>query len=136
MFHTQIAGIDDPGEGWTERESENGALERLAAEIPDDLPRLLLAHRPSYFTHASRLGFPLVLSGHTHGGQIGFEWGPLRWSVARFMYTRWAGLYEEPSMQAGRKQHLYINRGIGTIGPPLRFGIRPEITLLTLRKSA
>ena len=44
-----IAGVDDPGEGWTERESEHPVLERLAAEIPRDLPTLLLAHRPSWF---------------------------------------------------------------------------------------
>ena len=65
-----IVGVEDPGHGWTEKDSTHDALARLAAELPPDLARLLLVHRPSYFAEASRLGFPLSLAGHTHGGQI------------------------------------------------------------------
>ena len=49
-------------------------------------------------------------------------------------YERWAGLYTEPTPDG--VQRLYVNRGLGTVGPPLRIGIRPEITLLTLRRAA
>ena len=70
-----------------------------------------------------------MLSGHTHGGQFGMEIGPFRWSLAQMRYERWAGLYAE-----GR-QFLYVNRGLGSVGPPLRLGIQPEITLLTLRRA-
>lgn len=98
--------------------------------------RILLAHDPTFWDGHVRPGYPkidLTLSGHTHGGQLGVELGPLRWSPARFVYARWAGLYREEG-PAGI-QHLYVNRGLGTVGPPLRLGIRPEITLLTLRKA-
>ena len=97
--------------------------------------RILLAHDPTFWDNHVRPGHPeidLQLSGHTHGGQLGVEVGPLRWSPARMVYKRWAGLYQEAG--AGRVQHLYVNRGLGTVGPPLRLGIRPEITLLTLRR--
>ncbi len=51
------------------------------------------------------------------------------------MYPRWAGLYGEPRTPDGDgAQFLYVNRGLGTVGPPVRLGIRPEITILTLRR--
>jgi hypothetical protein len=100
--------------------------------------RILLAHTPTYWDDYVRANHPnidLMLSGHTHGGQIGFEIGPLRYSLARVAYPRWAGLYSETRADRQGQQFLYVNRGVGTVGPPLRLGIRPEITLLTLRKA-
>ncbi len=100
--------------------------------------RILLAHDPTFWDAEVRPGYPeidLMLCGHTHGGQIGFEFGPLRWSLARIMYERWAGLYTEPRIESGGKQFLYVNRGVGTVGPPLRIGMQPEVTVLTLRKA-
>jgi predicted MPP superfamily phosphohydrolase len=44
------------------------------------------------------------------------------------VYKRWAGLYTEGDSK------LYVNRGLGTIGPPMRIGVPPEITILTLKK--
>lgn len=112
-------------------------LDRATAGLPapgeDESVRLLLAHDPTFWDTEDGprpRGFDLMLAGHTHGGQIGFEWGPLRWSLARSVYRRWAGLYAEPGERG--TQHLYVNRGLGTVGPPLRLGIRPEITLLAL----
>ncbi len=111
----------------------DGALRGVPEKGEDDSFRLLLAHDPTFWDQP---GGPrdkhidLMLAGHTHGGQIGVEWGPLRWSLARVAYPRWAGLYSEKG--ANGTQHLYVNRGIGTVGPPLRLGIRPEITLVTL----
>ena len=117
--------IDDPGEGWTERESENAALERLAREIPEDLPRLLLAHRPSYFTHASRLGFPLVLSGHTHGGQVALPFAH-HWNPSRMISHRTRGRFHH------EESTLYVSRGLGMAGLPLRINCPREIALLQL----
>jgi hypothetical protein len=94
--------------------------------------QILLAHDPTFWDSHVLPGFgdiDLMLCGHTHGGQFGMEIGPLRWGLAQIRYERWAGLYTE-----GR-QFLYVNRGIGTVGPPLRLGIRPEITLVTLRRA-
>lgn len=101
--------------------------------------QVLLAHDPTFWDAEVRPGYEhidLMLCGHTHGGQIGLEFGPLRWGLAKVAYDRWAGLYAEPRGN-GRSgpQYLYVNRGLGTVGPPLRLGIPPEITLLTLRRA-
>lgn len=101
-----------------------------------DATTVLLAHDPTFWDKHVRPEQPnidLMLCGHTHGGQIGVEVGPMRWSFARHIYPRWAGIYEEA--QEGRPQFLYVNRGLGTVGPPVRLGIRPEVTLLTLRRA-
>ena len=99
--------------------------------------RLLMTHDPSYWetVRIRRPDMDLTLSGHTHGGQLGFELGSLRWSLARITYPRWAGLYREPREGGNPPHFLYVNRGLGTVGPPLRIGIRPEVTLLTLRRA-
>lgn len=102
----------------------------------DESTRILLAHDPTFWDSHVRPDYPdidLMLCGHTHGGQFGFEFGPLRWGLAKLRYDRWAGLYAEPRPGDRGAQWLYVNRGIGTVGPPLRLGIPPEITLLTLR---
>lgn len=117
-----------------------GALSGIERDPNGEETTILLAHDPTFWDLHVRPSAPqvdLTLSGHTHGGQIGFEAGPLRWSLARVMYERWAGLYTEPRAGGQRgHQQLYVNRGLGTVGPPLRLGIRPEITLLTLRREA
>ena len=120
-----IVGIDDPGQGWTERESESSALERLARELPDGLPRLLLAHRPSYFTHASQLGFPLVLSGHTHGGQVALPFAH-HLNLSRTISDRTRGIFRNGAAT------LYVSRGLGMAGLPLRINCPREITLIRL----
>ena len=120
-----IAGIDDPGKGWTERESESPALERLAREIPDSLPRLLLAHRPSYFGHASQLGFSLVLSGHTHGGQVALPFAQ-HWNPSRMISHRTRGIFHNGGAT------LYVSRGLGMSGLPLRLNCPREIALISL----
>ena len=115
-----------------------GALEGLEAHPHGEEMRILLAHTPTFWDTHVRPGHPdidLMVCGHTHGGQVGLEWGPLRYSLARVAYARWAGLYTEPRADNPNPQYLYVNRGLGTVGPPLRLGIRPEITLLTLRQA-
>ena len=114
------------------------ALDGLDVHPTGEEIRILLAHTPTYWDSHVRPGHPdvdLMLCGHTHGGQVGFELGPLRYSLARVAYPRWAGLYDEPRADGQGRQFLYVNRGLGTVGPPLRLGIRPEITLLTLRRA-
>ncbi len=114
------------------------ALQGLEPDPNGEEFRLLLAHDPTFWDLEVRPGYPdidLMLCGHTHGGQIGVELGPLRWGLARLVYQRWAGLYVEPAPSRRGRQYLYVNRGVGTVGPPLRLGIRPEITLVTLRRA-
>ncbi len=113
------------------------AMEGLDAQDPE-ATFILMAHDPTFWDRHVRPEhghIDLMLCGHTHGGQIGFEMGPLRWSMARVAYPRWAGMYTEQRARGEGAQYLYVNRGLGTVGPPLRLGIRPEITLLTLRRA-
>lgn len=131
-----LIGTDNTG-FYQEYADLPGAKEGLSAVGEEDDVRILLAHTPTFWDSHVRpqhADIDLMLCGHTHGGQIGFEMGPLRYSLARVAYQRWAGLYAEPRTEGEGQQFLYVNRGIGTVGPPLRLGIRPEITLLTLRR--
>ncbi len=123
-----LAGVEDPGQGWNERDGTHEALERLAAEIPGDLARLLLIHRPSWFGQAARLGFPLSLAGHTHGGQIALPRPGQHHNVSRLI-SRWTrGLFRDPETGS----ILYVNRGLGVAGPPVRLNCAREISLLRL----
>lgn len=90
---------------------------------------MLISHDPSHWTEqvVPDHDIALTFSGHTHGFQAGFRTPWFQWSPVRFKYETWNGLYEE----AG--QFLYVNRGFGFIGFPGRMGMRPEITLITLR---
>ncbi len=121
-----LLGIEDPGRGWTDRDAESTALERLAQEIPATVPRILLAHRPSYFRQATRLRLDLMLCGHTHGGQISLP-APLQHHNISRLIARWTrGLFEE------EETRLYVNRGIGVAGPPVRLNCPREIAVFTL----
>lgn len=114
------------------------ALADLSPNPNGEEVRILLAHDPTFWDNYVRPQHPeidLTLSGHTHGGQIGVELGPLRWGLARVAYPRWAGRYDENRSSRGDPHFLYVNRGLGTVGPPMRLGIRPEITILTLTRA-
>lgn len=89
---------------------------------------ILLTHNPELWDLqvVGRRPIAVTLAGHTHGGQIGLEAGPLRLSLAGLSLRRWGGLYREGS------QVLYVNRGIGLYGPPFRAGIPAEVALLRL----
>lgn len=118
-----IAGLDDGGEGWTEREAEHQALDRIAGEIPQDAACLLLVHRPSYFAHAAKLGFSLLLAGHTHGGQVAL---PLahHHNPSRMISNHTRGVFKNGETT------LYVNRGLGMAGLPLRINCPREIALI------
>ncbi len=105
-----LIGVDD--RPWDHR------IERLV--IPDTV-NILLTHNPNDFDRAAQLGIDLTLTGHTHGGQI----GPLRFLI-RLETPYVSGWYEKSGAQ------LYVNRGIGTTGFPIRIGARPEISVFEL----
>ena len=91
--------------------------------------KILMSHDPSHWDAEVRTTYPdidLMLSGHTHGMQFGFETPFFKWSPVQWVYKQCAGLYEEG------KQKLYVNRGFGFIGYPGRVGILPEITVIEL----
>lgn len=70
----------------------------------------------------------LMLAGHTHAWQLIFKLGNWRWSPACMRYPEWGGAYNEGD------RWLYVNIGTGMVGPPMRIGATPEITVITLKK--
>ena len=105
--------------------------------IRRDMPNVLLSHNPNSFRRAAELGIELSLAGHTHGGQVKVEIVDHSVSPARLITPFVAGLYHLPMSNghSGQKAALYVNRGLGTFGFPVRIGVPPEITLLTLRRA-
>jgi predicted MPP superfamily phosphohydrolase len=120
-----LAGVDDL---MVERDDLPRAL---SGTDPKDV-RILLCHNPAIIREAARAGVDLVLSGHTHGGQI--NWRLLVGRDDRPV-SRWL---RRPSRRFMRghavlgETHLYVNRGLGTVVVPLRYGCPPEITVLEL----
>ncbi|MGA8183292.1 MAG: metallophosphoesterase [Terriglobia bacterium] len=93
--------------------------------IPDQV-NILLSHNPNTYDRAAQLGIDLSLAGHTHGGQIALNFISPDLSLARLMTPYVKGHFQKPGGQ------LYVNRGIGTIGIPIRFDAPPEITMFEL----
>jgi len=89
---------------------------------------ILLSHNPNTFDRAAELGIDLSLAGHTHGGQVTLEYISPDLSPARLITAYVRGWYQKGESQ------LYVNRGIGTIFSPVRFGSPPEITLYELKR--
>jgi predicted MPP superfamily phosphohydrolase len=118
-----VAGVDDT---WTRRHD----LGRALAGRPPEAPTVLLAHDPALFPQAAAAGVNLTLSGHTHGGQLALPLVARSWNLARLITRFTTDLYRLGSSV------LYVNRGLGTTGPPLRFGVGSEIALLVLRRAA
>jgi predicted MPP superfamily phosphohydrolase len=117
----ELAGVDDYS---THRRASMHGLDLQAATDGwnAQIPLVLLAHDPRTFERARELGVHLQLSGHTHAGQM---W-PFRFFVR--VQTRWiAGLYRSGASQ------LYVSRGTGFWGPPIRFARPAEITEIVLR---
>ena len=90
---------------------------------------ILLAHDPRRLTEAAALDVQLVLSGHTHGGQVTVELLHQTLNVARFFTPYVYGYYSHGPAS------LYVTRGIGTIGLPARIGAPPEISVLRLKRA-
>ncbi len=113
-----VAGIDDL---WSGECDPDAALAALCPHTP----RIVLAHNPQTIEYLSGHRADLVLSGHTHGGQV--NWPGLGRVVLGRKARRWAaGLY--PHSQGG---HLYVNKGVG-FGWRFRFNVRPEVAIFTL----
>ncbi len=123
-----LLGLQDPM-------ARNGRFRRLvfgpgprpaeaARDLPEDAFRVCMNHRPSEWEEALTAGARLTLSGHTHGGQINPIPG---FSSARLIGPRTAGLYE----QAGNL--LYVSRGLGVVGLPIRIAAPPEIVIISLK---
>ncbi|HEY3741651.1 MAG TPA: metallophosphoesterase [Bryobacteraceae bacterium] len=98
--------------------------------IVPGMTNILLSHNPDVFPVAARQGFPLTISGHTHGGQITVEYLEQFVNPARFVTPYVSGLYAE-----GGKR-VYVSRGLGTVGVPTRIGAPPELSVIRLTASS
>lgn len=93
----------------------------------NELPKILLCHKPYVFDSILDKKIDLILSGHTHGGQIVFaKFGNLNLSIAASISNYINGIYKE------QDSTMYVSRGIGTVGFPMRLNCPPEITVLKL----
>ncbi len=119
-----VAGVDDT---WTDRADTAAAL--AGAPAREKALTLLLLHDPNLFPEAAERHVGLTLSGHTHGGQLAVPGLARKLTPARIITRYPAGLY-----RVGRSA-LYVNRGAGTTGPPVRLGAPAELTLLVLRRA-
>jgi uncharacterized protein len=120
-----LLGIDDVGR----RERAAAYIQTALRGVPEGLPRILLSHRPYFLGEAAGAGMDLVLSGHTHGGQIVLgRIGPVVLTPAAIASPYISGMYSR-----GRTQ-MYVSRGIGTVALPMRVNCPPEITRITLRR--
>jgi predicted MPP superfamily phosphohydrolase len=115
-----IAGIDDT---WTRRANIRTMLDGFSFASP----LVVLAHDPDLFPALAEEGASLVLSGHTHWGQIAVPFFAQRWNLSRLSTRLTGGIYREGDAT------LYVHPGLGTTGPPVRLGSPPEITVLRLR---
>ena len=114
-----LAGVNDVA---GEQHSDPPDFDRALSGLDAGKPTILLAHQPVQVRDAAARGVDLQLSGHTHGGQM---W-PFHY-VVRAVQPSLAGLTTVDGTQ------LYVTRGAGFWGPPVRIGAPPDITVITLQ---
>ncbi len=114
----QLVGIDYPLMG------QRKNLDSILTRIDRERPCILLYHEPAYSDTMKALGIDLQLAGHTHRGQM---W-PFNYITKRVYRGHDYGLHTDSDY------NLYTSCGVGTWGPPLRSGNRPEIVVFTLQK--
>jgi uncharacterized protein len=111
---------------WTRRQlTYPQHLEQTVAKVPEGAPVIALTHNPDIFPGVPQR-VPILLAGHTHAGQVRF---PLIGSVVEA--SRYGEKYERGHVFENN-HHLFVTTGIGTSIMPVRFGVTPEIVLLTL----
>jgi hypothetical protein len=123
-----LVGINDPRNWRADDPQDDDLHEALRVTPPSrEAFRILLAHRPGAFDGAAPRGVPLILSGHIHGGQ--FYLPVVGWSPGRLITKYVMGHFQQGASQ------LYVSRGIGVVGIPLRIFVPPEIALFELRRA-
>jgi predicted MPP superfamily phosphohydrolase len=115
-----LAGVTDHGAGEFLPHHRSDPAKAIAG-AEDDLVRILLAHQPRSILGAESLGYGLVISGHTHGGQF-FPWNLLATLAQPYI----KGLHKRQGTW------VYVSKGTGYWGPPVRLAARSEITVFTL----
>jgi predicted MPP superfamily phosphohydrolase len=121
----ELAGVDDPTADRYGGLAGDQAMAHALGGLDPSRELVLLAHQPRSFEAAMRHGVGLQLSGHTHGGQM-WPFGAIVKLVQPFV----AGLHRRGGSQ------IYVSRGTGYWGPPMRLGAPPEITEVILRRGS
>lgn len=118
----QLAGVDDWGWGKAD-------FARAMKGVDTSRPSLLLSHEPMALDVPETRGVSLILSGHTHGGQVRLPLvgAPAAWFWKHLKYLR--GRYESDGTQ------LFVSRGTGVIGLPVRLGAPPEVAVIRLQRA-
>ena len=116
-----LGGVTDYRSSTIKPEHESDAIKAFS-KAPENIPKILLAHQPLSIFNAHKANVDLQLSGHTHGGQF---W-PFVYAV-KLANPYTAGLHNHDGTL------IYVNRGTGYWGPPMRIGVDSEITLITLQ---
>jgi len=120
-----VLGIDDPLD-WEFDDPQTPEVHEVDRAAPPETFKILMAHRPGAWDAAVPREIPLTLSGHIHGGQ--FYLPVVGWSAGRLITK-----YVMGHFQRGNSQ-LYVSRGIGVVGVPIRVFVPPEVALLELRR--
>jgi predicted MPP superfamily phosphohydrolase len=130
-----VLGIDDFRAGRPDLYRARAEIKQEGGEV-----QILLSHRPEIFPQAVRAGVDLVLSGHYHGGQIKLTRHPESLSVARFLTPYAEGFFQLPRAASPhetdkRNSTLFVGRGVGISGFPVRINCAPQIAHLSLKKA-
>jgi predicted MPP superfamily phosphohydrolase len=130
-----ILGLEDTANSGTQKENViinylKKTVDKAHSDFSKDkfskIPKILLCHKPYFFKKIPEYEIDFVLSGHTHGGQIALlNYGGINISIASAVNEYISGHYIYGNSQ------MYVSRGLGTVGLPIRLNCRPEITVFT-----
>lgn len=129
-----VMGVEDTRDSWAKLSGKVlGYIDSTISDAKklhpnyDEIPKILLCHKPYGFDDIASRNIDLTLSGHTHGGQVvPIKMGDFNLSFAGMLSKYIEGLYTKD------KSSMYISRGIGTVALPIRINCPPEITKITL----
>jgi len=114
-----LIGVDDPHENHDD-------IAKAMEQVENNTPKIMLAHSPEIFRRVKDQNIDLILTGHTHGGQVNIPFITNLFLPVKYDRKYKSGLFKEDST------YLYVNRGVGTTLLPFRFNAPPEITLIEL----
>lgn len=129
-----LLGVDDANDNDVLLYNEGKSAEHIEAlfkGVPEHAATILMCHKPYRFDDFAKTNTGLMLSGHTHGGQIVFgKIGDRVLSLSSIASKYVAGHYEITT--PAKHTQMYVSRGLGTVALPMRFNCPPEITQITL----
>ena len=156
MLEYRGAKFDLIGVDYQRERNLNGhrtqTLSNIEPLIHRDMPNILLSHNPNSFDRAAKLASSSHLPVIRTAGRFRSRFWTTG-SASRFISDYIAGLFERPMFMSSRKvlvqaepdapvgtpsqnaSRLYVNRGLGTVGAPVRLGVPPEISLIVLRRA-